>query len=118
MAVSGGLRVIEPAKFQPRDDRGGPQIKMFADDAKDLRIGQLARAKGVHHSGNRLRHTDGVGYLQFQSVCQSRRDKVFCDVPGGVGRAPVHLGWIFPRKGAAAMPGKTAISVGDDLPAG
>jgi hypothetical protein len=48
MTVGGGLLVNRAAKLQPFDDGRGAQVEVLLNEGENLRIGQLAGAKGVY----------------------------------------------------------------------
>ncbi|MND08375.1 hypothetical protein D3C83_309480 [compost metagenome] len=49
MAVGRRLFVDRPEKVQGLDDAGGAKIPELGGDFRQLLIGNLARAEGVHH---------------------------------------------------------------------
>ena len=85
-----------------------------------LQLGLLdvAGAMQVGVDRQRLGDADGVGELQGASVGEAGGDDVLGEVAGGIGGGAVDLGRILAGEGAAAMRGRAAVGVDDDLPPG
>ena len=66
----------------------------------------------------RLGHADGVGELDRAAIGKTRRDDVLGEIARGIGGRTVDLGRILAREGAAAVRGRAAVGVDDDLAAG
>ena len=100
------------------DDAVRSEVKFLADDLHDFVFGQPAGAEGVDHDGHGTGDADGIGDLDLHLVGIACRDKVFGDIAGGICGAAVNLGAVLAGEGAAAVAGKTAVGVDDDLAAG
>ena len=88
---------------------------MAADQVLELRLREDSGPEGVHHQGDRVGDTDGVGQLDFRSLRHPRRDEILRDVPSHVRGGAVHLRRVLPRERAAAMVSPSPVSVDDDL---
>ncbi len=66
----------------------------------------------------RLDHADRVGQLDRAASGEARRHDVLGEVARRIGRRPVDLGGILTGERAAAVRGRTAVGVHDDLAAG
>ena len=66
----------------------------------------------------RLRHADRVGELDGAAVGEPGRDHVLGEIARRIGGRAVDLGRVLAGECAAAMGGRTAVGVDDDLAAG
>jgi hypothetical protein len=67
---------------------------------------------------HRLGHADGVGELDGAAVGEAGGDDVLGEVARRIGGRAVDLGRVLAREGAAAVRGRAAVGVDDDLAAG
>jgi hypothetical protein len=84
----------------------------------DRGLGHLAGAEGVGVDRERPRHANGVGKLEDAALGEAGGDDVLGEVAGGVGGGAVDLGRVLAGEGAAAVRGRAAVGVDDDLAAG
>src|SRR5688572_22293975 len=116
--VGGGLLVDRPAEVQVLDDALRAEGEDLADRGHDLVLGDLARAVGVGHDGDRVRHADRVGHLDLDAVGEAGGHDVLRDVAGHVRRRAVDLRRVLARERAAAVAAHAAVGVDDDLAPG
>jgi hypothetical protein len=75
-------------------------------------------AMGIGIDRQRLGHADRVAQLDGAALGQAGGHDVLGQVARGIGRRTVHLGRVLAGKRAAAMGGRAAIGVDDDLAPG
>ncbi len=78
----------------------------------------LGGAVGIDIDRQRLGDADRIGELDRDTLGQARRDDVFGKIARRIGGGAVHLGRILAGEGAAAMRGRAAVSIDNDLAAG
>ena len=115
MAVGGGLAIDGTQQIETLDDPRRTQIENIPDTAFELRLLHFACSVGLHHDGDRLHHTDGVGDLDRHPVRHSGGHQVLGDPAGGIGGRTVHFRRIFPAEGSAAVGTAAAVGIDDDL---
>ena len=115
MAEGGRAAVDGAAEIETADDRFRTEVEGRFHGFRELAVGNLAGAKGVHHDGNRLCHADGIGKLDLAALGKPGCHDVLCDVPRRIGCTAVHLGGILAGECAAAVARVTAIGVHDDF---
>src|SRR5690606_36456327 len=93
----------------------GAQVEVFADQADQAAVVDLAGAEGVHGNGGGLCHTNGVGHLDLTAIRQSGCYHVFGDIAASVGGRAVYFGGVFAGEGTTPVTGHTAVAVHDDL---
>ena len=96
----------------------GRRSKCATDQFDDLVFGDLAGAEGVDHQRGRLGDADGVAHLHQALVGQARGDDVLRHIASGIGGRTVDLGRVLAGECAAAVRGRAAVGVDDDLAAG
>ena len=104
-----------------RADRTRGQAAQLAeaqDRGFDLVVAHGAGVMRVDIQRQRLRHADGIGDLDSAARGQACGNHVLGQVPGDVGGGPVHLGRVLAAERTAAVRGRTAIGVDDDLAPG
>src|SRR3989344_3615078 len=108
VSASCGLEIVWRAQVKPLDDGAWAQVV-----ARDW----LLHAIGYHGSRERLCLAYRIcnDYLRF---LRAATHVVARDLPGHVGRTPVHLGRVLPREGATAYCYSRPIRVDYYLPAG
>src|SRR5690606_15080265 len=82
MAVGRGRTVDRAPQIQHADDARRPQVKVFADELRQLFFTDFAGTVRIDADGNRLCDADGVGELDFALVRQARRHNVLRHVAG------------------------------------
>src|ERR1043166_79022 len=117
VAVVGGLGVDRTQQVELLDDGGGVEAGYFADGALDGLLLHDAGGEGVDADGNRVGMADGVGELNLGARGEAGSHNVFGHVAPHVSRAPVHLGGVLAREGAAAVTAHATVAVHDDLAA-
>ena len=80
--------------------------------------GDVLGAERLDLDRERMRDPDRVGDLDLAAVGEARGDDVLRDVAGGVGGRAVDLGRVLAGEGAAAVAGRPAVGVDDDLASG
>ena len=83
----------------------GRRSKCGPDQLRQAALVHFSRAEGVDADGDRVRHADGVGHLNFALVGQPGGHDVFGHIACGVGPRAVHLGRVFPGEGPSAVAG-------------
>src|SRR5207245_8742610 len=91
---------------------------MCAHELRDFRVGDLAAAFGVDGYIDRLRDADRIGKLHLALPRETGGDDVLRNVARSVRGRAVDLRRILARERAAAMRGRAAVCVDDDLAAG
>src|ERR1039458_6952928 len=61
----GGLAIDGPAQLQVVDNPARRKLEILAHQFGETRVGNHARAEGVHIDRNRFGHADGVSQLHF-----------------------------------------------------
>src|SRR5579862_4851894 len=112
------LSVDGTPQVQRLDDALGRQLEMRADEIDHLLIRNLAGAGRIDQHRDRIRDADRVGKLYERLVSQSGRDHVLGDVSRHVAGRSIDLRRILARERAAAVRGRAAVGVDDDLAAG
>ena len=120
VAVRGGLRVDRPAQVEVAQDRCRAEVEVLVGSSSSIRVDRdLARCRSVSHGDrDRVRDADRVGDLHLAAVGEPGRDDVLGHVAGRVGGRAVDLRRILARERAAAVTGRAAVGVDDDLAAG
>ena len=115
----GGKRVIlRLLQLQLGDDGVGAAVEYLIDRVGDRFVAVLGGAERVHHDGNGLGYADGIGELYLTFFGNAGCDHVFGDVARIVCRAAVNLCRVLAAERAAAVTGKAAVGVNNDLSAG
>ena len=96
----------------------GVSLKFSRTSDDEHLFRHLARAVRVDQHRDRLGDADGVGELHGAAIGQIGRDDVLRDVARHVARRAVDLRRILARERAAAVRGRAAVGVDDDLAAG
>src|SRR5579859_1668558 len=118
MAVGRRAGIDRPIEVEMPADAARGQIHHFGHGLLELVLRNLAGAVGVDIDRQRPRHADRIGELQRAAVGETRRDDVLGDVARRISRRAIDLGRILAGEGAAAMRGRAAIGVDNDLAAG
>ncbi len=84
----------------------------------DLVVADRAGAVGVDIERQRLRHADRIGELDRAALGEARGDDVLGEIARDVRGRAVDLGRVLAAERAAAVRGRAAIGVDDDLAAG
>ena len=119
VAVGGGAGVDRPVQAQVLADgaRRGAADQLRQGGFQLGRV-DLAGAVQVDVEAERLGHADRVADLDGALVGQAGGDDVLGQVAAGVGGRAVDLGRVLAGEGAAAVRGRAAVGVDDDLAAG
>ena len=96
----------------------GREVDDLAETRLELGLVDLAGAVQVDIDRQRLGDADGVAELDRAAIGEAGGDDVLGEVARGIGGRAVDLGGVLAREGAAAMRGRAAIGVDDDLAAG
>src|SRR5438309_3995067 len=118
VAVRRGLLVDRPVQLEVLPEGAGPQVEVLVDELGDLRLGHALGPVGLDHQRHRVRHADGVRDLDLAAVGQAGGHDVLRDVARRIGGRAVDLRRILAGEGAAAVAGRAAVGVDDDLSAG
>src|SRR5512139_2195742 len=118
VAVARGAGVDRPHQVEHLDDALGTQVEVALDQLDDLGFGDLAGAEGVDHQRGRASDADRVADLHHAPVGEPGGDDVLRHIAAGVGSGAVDLGRILAGERAAAVRGRAAVGVDDDLAAG
>ena len=81
-------------------------------------LGDMAGAVQIGVDRQRMGDADGVGELQRAAVGETRGDDVLGEIARGIGGRAVDLRRILAGESAAAVRGRAAVSVDDDLAPG
>ena len=96
----------------------GRRSKCFSISSTIFDCGDALGAVGLDHQRLRVRDADRVGDLDLAAVREPGRDDVLGDVARGVGGRAVDLRGVLAGERAAAVAGRAAVGVDDDLAAG
>ena len=118
MAVGRGLQVDGCSQVKALDDCRWAKIERVVDALGQFVVGHGACAEGFCVYGDGVRHTDGVGDLDFAALGQAGCDHGFGDVAGGVCCGAVYFAWVFTGERAAAVTCVSAVCVDDDFASG
>src|SRR6266436_883357 len=118
MAVGRGPRVNRLVEIEMLADAARRQIHRLRHGYLELVLGHVSGAVGIDIDRQRPRHADGVGELQGAAIGKTGRHDVLGEIARGIGRRTVHLGRVLAGKRTAAMRGRAAIGIDDDLAAG
>ena len=99
-------------------DAARRQVHHLAQRLLELGLVDLAGAVQVDIDRQRLGDADGVGELDRAAVGEAGRDDVLGEIARRIGGRAVDLGRVLAGEGAAAVRGRAAIGVDDDLAAG
>ncbi len=97
--------------------RGERSIEL-AQRRHQLLLIDLAGAVGIDIDRERLGDADRIGELDGAAVRETRGDHVLRQIARGISGRAIDLGRILAGEGAAAMRGRAAVGVDDDLAAG
>src|SRR6266436_10175393 len=118
MAVGRGPRVDRLVEIEMLADAARRQVHRFGHGLLKLFLGHLAGAMGIDVDRQRPRHADGVSQLQRAAAGEARGDDVLGEIARGIGGRAIHLGRVLAGERAAAMRGRAAIGIDDDLASG
>ena len=118
MTVGGKRVILRLLQLQLGDDGIGAAVEYLIDRVGDRFVAVLGGAERVHHDGNGLGYADGIGELYLTFFGNAGCDHVFGDVARIVCRAAVNLCRVLAAERAAAVTGKAAVGVNNDLSAG
>ena len=99
-------------------DAARREVEDLAERLLELGLVDLAGAVQVDIDRQRLGDADGVAQLDRGAVGEAGGDDVLGEIARGIGGRAVDLGRVLAGEGAAAMRGRAAIGVDDDLAAG
>ncbi len=102
------------------DAARGQTAELFdlADRVLDLVVADGAGAVGVDVERQRLRHADRIGQLDRAALGEAGGDDVLGQIARDIRRRTIDLGRILAAERAAAMRGRAAVGVDDDLAPG
>ena len=121
MAVGGGRRIDRLVEAEVGADAARGQAAELVDAADrgfEPVVADRARAVGVDIERQRLADADRIGELDGAALGEARGDDVLGEVARGIGGRAVDLGRVLAAERAAAVRGRAAIGVDDDLAAG
>src|SRR5882757_90135 len=118
VTIGRGAGVDRAVEIEMAADTARRQIHRLCRRLLELVFRHLPGAVGVDVDRQRTRHADRVGELQRAAVGETGRDDVLGDIARGIGCGTVDLGRVLAGERAAAMRGRAAIGVDDDLAAG
>ena len=116
-AVGSSLEINRALQVEHLDQAFRPKIEVLPHEIDDAFFGQAGRAEGIYGDRRGLCHADRIGDLDLTAIRQACRDDVLGHVASRVGGAAVYLGRILAGKCAAAVPGRPAVGIDNDLAA-
>src|SRR5689334_16352252 len=115
VAVRGSLRVDRSPQVEVAEDRRRAEVEVLVDELLDPRDRDRLRAERLDEHGHRVRHADRVRHLDLAALCEPGRDDVLRDIARRVRGGAVDLRRVLAGERAAAMRGRAAVRVDDDL---
>jgi hypothetical protein len=115
MAVGRRALIDRTVELQMRADAARGQVHDLADGLLDHLLGDFAGAMGVGVDRQRLGHADRIAQLDRAALGEAGGHDVLGEIARRIGGRAVHLGRVLAGKRPAAMGGRTAIGVHDDL---
>src|SRR5690606_11692057 len=118
MAVGCRARIDRLVEVEMFPDAARLQIHHLAEPLFEFRQIALLGAVAVGIDRQGFRHADRVGELDGAAISEPCGHHVLGEIARRIGGRAVDLGRVLAREGAAAMRGRAAIGVDDDLAAG
>lgn len=91
MAIRGSLSVNRPPQIKTPDDAIRAEVKVLLNNFQNLRIWNLASAKGVNKHRQRLRQTNSIGNLNKHTLSKAGGNDALRNPPSRIACAPVNL---------------------------
>ena len=118
VAVGRGLLEDRAAQVEVTPDGRGTEVEHGIDGIGDLHRIDRMRAKRLDEQRHRSGDADRIGNLDLTTLGRARGNDVLRHPTRGVGGGAIDLRRVLARERAAAVAGRAAVGVDDDLAAG
>src|SRR5213596_3319273 len=118
MTVVGCFAIDRTKQIELLDDFCRFEVENFPDRPLKFFFVDFAGTESIDADANGLGMTDGVGELNFTSICQTGCHDILGYPAAHVSRATIYLRGILSGKRAAAVPSHSTIGVANDLATG